>query len=552
MKNNIYIYTFLIFIFFISKGCDSNINLDPEGIISAESYFSTIEDYENALNTVYSRINYDNYNLWLDGVTDDAIVTHSWNSGYDLGRGFGSSSSSFPRQMWNSYYKGVQWANEIIANIDNYEWPGGSDNKMRNSVLAEAKTLRAYFYLDLVSLFGRIKFYETNPITLEDSNDIPQVEDPKTVFDFIIKELEEAISGLPDAPKNKSKIGKSAARLLRARSAAYAAGYLNDKSYYNITLKETTELVDVSPDLLEYNDLFVSANEDIDEIILLRTYNPDYRNSWGNWYNNSIGGYCVTTPVKSLIDAYEYVDDVNEFLPYKNKDSRFYSSIYAPGSTLRDGYYNTIPNNTIKKDEKYFFNPDADYGSLQDREVLHGDELGDGSGGEWNKTSTGFTYKKYFSEPETWNTFNSYIIFRYAEAFLLRAEALLETGGSENEAKKMLKIIRDRAGNTNNIDDVVESFYNGNLIDLIRNEKRVEFANEGLRLYDIRRWGILLDVMNKPIGGIKYRDFSTGSPQEKVYTPAVRELYTDKDYWWPIPQSEIDLIPDFITQNNGW
>ena len=71
----------------------------------------------------------------------------------------------------------------------------------------------------------------------------------------------------------------------------------------------------------------------------------------------------------------------------------------------------------------------------------------------------------------------------------------------------MLKVIRDRAGNTNSIDEVVEHLYGGNLLELIRNERRVEFAQEGLRLFDIRRWGILLDVMNAPIQGIEYRDF---------------------------------------------
>ena len=178
--------------------------------------------------------------------------------------------------------------------------------------------------------------------------------------------------------------------------------------------------------------------------------------------------------------------------------------------------------------------------------------LGEPGGGEWNKTLSGFTYKKYFSEPDTWTTYNSYIVFRYAEAYLLRAEALVETGGSSNEAKSMLKVIRDRAGNTNSIDEVVEHLYGGNLLELIRNERRVEFAQEGLRLFDIRRWGILLDVMNAPIQGIEYRDFSSGTPEKKIYIPAEREPYTVRDYWWPIPQAEIDLIPELITQNDGW
>lgn len=87
---------------------------------------------------------------------------------------------------------------------------------------------------------------------------------------------------------------------------------------------------------------------------------------------------------------------------------------------------------------------------------------------------------------------------------------------------------------------------------MVRNERRIELAQEGLRLFDIRRWKILLDVMNKPIEGIEYRDFSGTTPIWKKYIPAERESLTARDYWWPIPQSEIDLNKGRITQNKDW
>lgn len=119
---------------------------------------------------------------------------------------------------------------------------------------------------------------------------------------------------------------------------------------------------------------------------------------------------------------------------------------------------------------------------MQDKEISVGDVLAEGGGGEWNKTPTGLSWKKYCQEEETWTTYNSFIIFRYAEAYLLRAEALVETGGSTDEAKSLIKVIRDRAGNTNDIDKMVAERYNGSLRDLVRNERRVELAQEGLRL----------------------------------------------------------------------
>lgn len=536
----------------MAGGCSSNIDLAPEGIITAEGYFKSAEDYEKSLNDLYSRLNQDNLDLWMDAVTDNGLVTHSWNRGYDLGRGIGNTASSFPNDKWTKGYVSVQRANNIINNIDKYEWAGGENDTQRNQILGEARTLRAYYYLELVSIFGHIMFYTENPATVAESEKVEQITDPKVVFDFILDDLDKAIKGLPDKAANKSKIGKPAARLLRARAAAYAAGYLNDKSYFNITLSETEPLVASAPALADFDKLFVSGCEDLDEVILVKRYSLDSKNGWGDWYNQSIGGYCVTTPVKALVDAFEYIGTKDENRPYLNKDLRFYQTIYAPGMELRGKYYNTIPNNVVEKDGKSYFDPAKDYGSLQDKEVSVGDVLAEGGGGEWNKTPTGFTWKKYYQEAETWTTYNSFIVFRYAEAYLLRAEALVETGGSANEAKSLVKVVRDRAKNTNDIDKVIAEQYNGSLLNLIRNERRIEFAQEGMRFYDIRRWNILLDVMNKPIEGIEYRDFSGATPKRVIYTPAERDAYTKKDFWWPIPQAEIDLNMGRIKQNDGW
>lgn len=546
------LYGALAFTLCMAGGCNSNIDLEPEGIITADGYFKSAEDYEKALTALYERLNVESYDLWMDGVTDNGLVTHSWNRGYDWGRGIGSTASSFPADKWDKGYISVQRANNVINNIDKYQWPGGESDANRNQVLGEARTLRAYFYLDLVSIFGHIMFYTENPATVAESENVKQVQDPKEVFDFILDDLDKAIAGLPDKPSNKSKIGKPAARLLRARAAAYAAGYLNDKSYFQITLDETAQLVASAPQLADFDKLFVTGCEDLDEVILVRRYSLDATNSWGNWYNQSIGGYCVTTPVKALADAFEYVGERNETMPYLNKDPRFYQTIYAPGMEMRGKYFNTIPNNVVEKDGKTYFDPNKDYGALQDKEISVGDVLAEGGGGEWNKTPTGLSWKKYCQEEETWTTYNSFIIFRYAEAYLLRAEALVETGGSTDEAKSLIKVIRDRAGNTNDIDKMVAERYNGSLRDLVRNERRVELAQEGLRFADIRRWNILLDVMNKPIEGIEYRDFSSGTPKHTVLIPAERDAYTAKDFWWPIPQAEIDLNPGRITQNEGW
>ena len=96
----------------MAGGCNSNIDLEPEGIITADGYFKSAEDYEKALTALYERLNVESYDLWMDGVTDNGLVTHSWNRGYDLGRGIGSTASSFPADKWDKGYISVQRANK--------------------------------------------------------------------------------------------------------------------------------------------------------------------------------------------------------------------------------------------------------------------------------------------------------------------------------------------------------------------------------------------------------------------------------------------------------
>lgn len=533
------------------SGCESNIDLEPKGILSEGGYFKSVADYEKALTGLYVRFNNDNYNFWVDGVTDDAMINHDWNWGYALAIGTATSEEKRVQERWERNYINVQRANNVVNNIDRYAWPGGEQDTDRKRILGEARGVRSYFYLELVSLFGRIMFYEKNPATVEESLAVTQVEDPKVVFDFIIEDLRKAIEELPEKAVNKSHFSKPGARLLRARAAAFAASYLNDKSYYQITLDETDELLKIAPALGDYSKLFELGNDNINEVLLVRSYSEDKKNGFGNWCNQSIGGYCVTVPLKALVDSYEYIDTRNDAMPYTNKDPRLYASIYVPGSVIRGKYYNTVPGNKIEKNGKYYFDPQKDYGSLQDLEVLTGDSKDEIVSQEWNQTSSGLSWKKYFNHEDTWNSWQSFVVLRYGEAYVLRAEAAAETG-KDDIAKAALKVIRDRAGNTNDIDKALKDIYGGNLINMARNERRVEMACEGLRIYDIKRWKILLDVMNKPMEGLEYRDFSSGIPVKKVYKLRGRDEFTEKDYWFPIPQTELNLNEGRITQNPGW
>ncbi|WP_439181949.1 RagB/SusD family nutrient uptake outer membrane protein [Carboxylicivirga taeanensis] len=558
MRNTKYYILFVLIAFVGLQACNDNINLEPEGIITEENFFTSPADFDKALVAAYARWNSSGRYHWMETTTDNAITTHGWNLGYDLGYGIASSFSYFPDNKWSQCYVSIQRTNTIIQNIDNYDWESNGKEDERARILGEARTMRAFYYYELVGLFGRPMMILETPSTVEQAESVKQAANPKEVFDFILKEMEEAIPGLPEYPANKSLIGQAAARAFRARFAASAAGYLNDNEYYKIVRDETAEILKMQYSLADnYEDLFTIGNEKLSETILLRMYNVEFKNWWGENYPQSVWGYSVVVPTKSLVDAYEYIAPQVEYRPYENKDPRFKASIYAPGMEFRWGYYNTIPNNV----QNGMFHPDRDYADLNDRSVVEGDVFGEGGGGEWNKTPTGFNTKKYFSEPDTWDTYNNLVLVRLAEVMILRAEALTVLGENESEARSLIQTIRARAGNTNSIDDVVADRYNGSFLELIRNEQRVEMAMEGMRPFDIRRWGIFEEVTKEPVQGIEYRQFVDKDDNllpepvhvvKQVIDADARKIVSENYFWWPIPQKEMDQNGDRIEQNPNW
>ena len=130
------------------------------------------------------------------------------------------------------------------------------------------------------------------------------------------------------------------------------------------------------------------------------------------------------------------------------------------------------------------------------------------------------------------------------------AEAINELGRMDNLGYEALNLVRERAQMPAIKPDTQE-----NIRKLIRQERKVEFAMEGLRFFDIRRWKIAESVMNGKLYGRPVRDYlpnyiptfdQNGMPQYDAYAEALRSFDNrtfnpDRDYLFPIPQKELDI-----------
>jgi hypothetical protein len=191
------------------------------------------------------------------------------------------------------------------------------------------------------------------------------------------------------------------------------------------------------------------------------------------------------------------------------------------------------------------------------------------AGIQWQVSATGniggvgYVWRKYVDSTQySWETKTGYILMRYAEILLMYAEAKTELGEVDNTVTAAINAVRTRAGQP-----VVTATGQSELRQVIRRERVAEFAGEGLRLYDLRRWGIYEKANSFPVVGPAsdpailaatptfdnddVPNYSNSVNQRIRFRNQTRNNNNPKYRLWPIPQSEIDMNTK-LNQNPGW
>jgi hypothetical protein len=177
-------------------------------------------------------------------------------------------------------------------------------------------------------------------------------------------------------------------------------------------------------------------------------------------------------------------------------------------------------------------------------------------GPTWDAPQNGYLVrKKVHPDYDPRNGTNPYrpgILYRLGEAYLNYAEALNETEPGHPDILTYLNLVRERAG----IPVLAADPGQDAMREIIRRERRVELNCEGIRYSDIRRWKIGEDVLNEDFAGMNF--FGTENSDDPnnpnaFYKRTVyqKRFFTKKNYWFPVPQSEIDKNPNLV-QNPFW
>lgn len=228
-----------------------------------------------------------------------------------------------------------------------------------------------------------------------------------------------------------------------------------------------------------------------------------------------------------------------------NREARFYSSITFDGGTYFGNGKTTNDDLWVTK--------------------MKGADFGGGLNPTDRHSSTGYLCKKLVhyltSAPQDGSSMNGYRyafpIIRLADLYLMYAEALNEwKAAPDAEVYEYIDLVRARTG----LEGVVDSWANFStdpqkpstkegMRDIIRRERLNELAFEGARFWDLRRWKLAEEYMNKPIRGLNI----AGEETADFYTiQDVYELsFEKKDYFWPIRQRVL-LKNKNLIQNFGW
>lgn len=467
-------YIFIGMTALLATSCSDFLDTAPKDALSPVSTWQTQDDadkflvgcYNNWQDQYDSGWGWDGFLLYWDGTSDFGYDQFSWEGYTPIGNGTVTASSG---RDWYDFSR-IRRVNELLANIDKCTMP----ETAKKDIMAQARWIRAYRYFLMNWNYGGVPIIESYA-TAEEAM-VPRKSEQE-VKEYIEKELDELVNDINVTPAARGRIAKGAALALRMREALYYGDYATakDRAEKIIALNQ----YELDPD---YANLFNVAGQDSKEIILaVQAVENDYYNDViGRMYNNADGGWSSIVPSYGLIDTYEMANGLTKdepgsgydpTHPFNNRDPRMAMTVIYPGCDYINGNGKEAIYNSLDKTINGASN--ANFYTAAD-----------------NSSKTGLTWGKYLAPmnqyPDIWNTTCQPIVFRYAEVLLTYCEAANELNGPSAQVYTYLNMVRNRVG----MPDVDEAKYNTKekLRELIRRERGVEFAGEGIRRADILRW----------------------------------------------------------------
>lgn len=550
---------FLFLFVFAGVSCNKEyLNKLPLDSPSSGNFFSNQDELQLAINGAYTGLWWMGsnvpYQMFLDATTDIAWSRGNYSDVQTVQAGNFTPQEPIFSSTWSHMYAGISKCNNILQNMHRAEQVVTPN--FYSSIKAQALFLRSYYYYYLIELYDDVPWV-TSMLSL-DSAELPKT--PKEqIAEHLYTDLDSAAANLPITwgGSDAGRATKGAALTLKARIA------LDDGDYQTAAqaAKSVIELGVYSIDP-NYEELFHYAGEGSNEIILNLPFLSGVQvNSIPQLEGPRFApGYSILVPTQRLVDLYECTDgkpidespEYDPSHPFRNRDPRLDQSIIRPGSWFDNFLFQTNPDST-----QTYQVVGGDTVRVQNLEVTNP-----------YATFTGYLWRKYLDSTDIPQNVTSsqqdFILMRYAEVLLTYAEAKIELNEIDQSVIDAINQVRTRP--SVHMPPVSLSMSQEELREIVRYERTVEFADEGFRLFDIRRWKYAEHVLPGNVYGrrTKAHWFDPVVPQidqwQNVTYPDANTLFKiisvntfdpSKNYLWPIPQTEIDVDHN-LKQNPGY
>ena len=588
--------------------CQKFLEPYPNGNYDSQTMWQYQNLVQGLIGYCYDQVNSNNRNyadnegVYLDGATDDAIVTSSTNVMYRYAVNAMTTGQDPFATYWDRNYRAIRNCNLFLKDRRGYNTKyivnATYNAQVRNRLQGEAFAIRAYFEWDLLQRFGgkgtdgRMLGFPivTNVYGVSDVVNLARNTYDECVAQ-IITDCDSAYKYLPVAYRDylvpdityaggkywgrfdgiSTRAIKSMVYLTWASPrfnpsnlvARWDSAASNAKKVIDFKMKNDSV---ASANSFRFGNRVDWANPNSPEIIFGTRYNSGNTTMEKLFYPNGFQGTASVGATQELVDAFpmangrpisDPLSGYDPLNPYVGRDPRFYSTVF----------YNTAKanRNNVVTSPMYTFEcwnaPVASPGK-------------DAAGTKSDNNLTNYYIKKFVfmgwnpSDATVVSTYHSKFLIRYSQMLLTFAEAANHAKGGPNvayvsnglsmTAKKAIQILRTRKtyDNANGL-PIVDPYLDLQATEatfdaLVKNERRIELCFEGIRFYDLRRWTTDANwssVLNAPLHGAY---ITQTSPTTYTYNlNYVVERPNFQSPYNPIPYSEILRMSNLI-QNEGW
>ena len=522
--------------------------------------------------------------MWhvMDNITDIGFARPGTNYTSPITSAI-TTDNALTNKPWQIHYQTIARVHTVLDNLERVK--GSLTDAAYKQLDAELRFIRAYCYSELIQLYGAVPL-------LKQGVDLSNADVPRTpraeIEQFLLDELTAIADNLPvsQAQFGNVRASRVAAYLLKARVALYAKKYTEAATAANTALTLSTGVHDLTPFNTTINSVgkdHTAAEPDLSNIFGHAGFKTSKEWIWVAEYNMSIPGnshnqqyysasrlgkgVCYWGPTQDLINTFQAKDGLpitqsplyDATKPFENRDPRL--DMYCARPHARYVGYQFEPATSFPTVKNYW--PVITGTSPTAPSVANADAT------NAFRSFSGYLWRKPIDLADFSSTSVSGVsdlnvgIFRFAELLLIYAEAKIEANTIDNTVYEAINRVRRRA----QMPDLSAGLSQAQLRTALRYERKVELANDGLRWYDLRRWGIANKVMN----GVLYLNRDARPWTKNVltgfddsYTPIYNHteaakyftiqnvVYKEnKDEYWPIPKSEMDANKNLV-QNPGY